>query len=245
MLDQELFGFGEEGQYLRRLPLYLLLDTSKSMNLNHAIDGLRRGVGMLVNVLRGIPEARGTVHIKVIEFSDQVTATPLVRLLDFRPPRLEEAKGEATFLGMALRRLDSDARFGHDLIANRTDTGEARKGDLTPVVLILTDGQPNDPRGEFESAADVIKRRVEHRQMSVTAIACGQLAPPATLARITDSVFVMDTLTAERIESVMSWFSQSVAVYSRSLSRDPRAQTQFRNIMESLPIGITPWSVEF
>jgi uncharacterized protein YegL len=218
------------------MPLYLLLDTSISMRHNDAISGMRQGVNAMVQQLRTIPEARGTVNIKVITFDQQVNATPLTPLLQFTPPPLE-ANGQATYLGMALRRLDEDARFGHDLIEN----SEARKGDLQPIVMVLTDGQPNDPEGRYEAAAAAIKERTRRRQMNVIAVACGTEAPPAVLKQITNVVLVMQEMNSARMQSLFQWLSQSVASRSISASHHVGPGDPPPTQLEPPPPGIVLW----
>ena len=237
-MDEELFpSSGGEGQYQRRLPLYLLLDTLLSMRQNQAIDGLRQGMEAMVESLRAIPEARNGVHIKVIEFSDHVNATALTPLLDFTPPSLE-ANGSATYLGMALRRLDEDARFGHDLIENSSE----HKGDFAPIVLLLTDGQPNDPDGRFEAAAATIKERVRRKEMNVVAVALGADASPAALAQITDTILPMRENTLAQMESLFQWVTASVAQRSISASHHVGPGDPPPTAMEPPPPGIVLWN---
>lgn len=235
MADQ-LFS-GDERQYLRRFPLYLLLDVSLSMRQNGAIDGLRQGVAMLKEALEEVPEAR-TVHIKVITFGDRVEPTSLTPLRQFQPPALD-ATGTETRLGAALAKLDGDARFGADLIENR----DQHKGDMLPIVVIITDGFPTDTGGPFESAAAAIKRRAQHQQMNVMAIACGpdtDRAAPA-LTQITDTVFVQREMTRQRMEELMAWVSQSMAVHTQSMSAQTNANVTQPTQLPEPPPGLVLW----
>lgn len=52
---------------MRRLPVYLLLDTSGSMT-GEPIEGVKNGVQMLVSALRQDPYALETAFLSVIAF---------------------------------------------------------------------------------------------------------------------------------------------------------------------------------
>ncbi|MBQ4310052.1 MAG: VWA domain-containing protein, partial [Oscillospiraceae bacterium] len=54
--------------YIRRLPVYLLLDTSGSMT-GDPIEAVRQGVKALVSELRGDPQALETAYLSVITFA--------------------------------------------------------------------------------------------------------------------------------------------------------------------------------
>src|SRR5947209_1779827 len=86
---------------MRRLPIYLLLDTSGSM-LGEPIEQLKNGLQMLVSALRKDPQALETAFLSVITFdSSAKQVVPLTDLASFQPPTL--AAAGSTSLGDALR----------------------------------------------------------------------------------------------------------------------------------------------
>lgn len=99
---------------MRRLPVYLLLDTSGSMH-GEPIEAVKNGVQTLLTTLKQDPYALETAFVSVITFSSSAhQAVPLTDLLSFNLPSLT-ASG-TTALGEAL-----------SLIANRIDVSVQRE----------------------------------------------------------------------------------------------------------------------
>ena len=88
---------------MRRLPVYLLLDTSGSM-YGEPIEAVKNGVQTLISTLRGDPYALETAYISIITFNSVAQqVTPLTELSAFQQPQIE-ASG-CTALGEALTLL--------------------------------------------------------------------------------------------------------------------------------------------
>jgi uncharacterized protein YegL len=184
----------------RRLPVFLLLDTSESM-AGPAIEAVGQGVATLVKELRSNPLALETAYLSVITFSrDAQQAVPLTELLRFQIPPLRIRPGTA--LGAGLRLLSEC------LERDVQKTREGVKGDYKPLVFLLTDGQPTD---QWEAAADLIKQA---RPANIYAIGCGPDIDTEVLYRITDKVLVMPNLTPEAIRKFFVWLSASVQTVS-------------------------------
>jgi uncharacterized protein YegL len=82
---------------MRRLPVYLLLDTSGSMS-GEPIEAVKNGVQVLVSTLRQDPYALETACISVITFeSNAQQLVPLTDLSSFQQPSL--SAGGGTSLG--------------------------------------------------------------------------------------------------------------------------------------------------
>ena len=86
--------------FVRRLPVYLLLDCSGSMH-GERIEAVKQGVRSLISELKNDPQALETAYVSVITFSSTAKQeVALTELMLFKEPELK-ASG-ATMFGRAL-----------------------------------------------------------------------------------------------------------------------------------------------
>lgn len=217
--------FGGAEFQSRRLPIYLLLDTSGSM-AGAPIQAVDQGVRLLHNELMNDPSAIETVYISVITFDSQARMVmPLTELVQFVPPTLTAAG--TTSLGAALRLLN-DA-LNRDIRANTPQ----QKGDYKPLVFLMTDGDPTD---RWEREADALKQRTQQKIASIIALGCGGSVNVKTLQRITNVVLKMETITPDQITQYFKWVSQSISTVS--VSAQAAASVQGQAQLPPPPSGI-------
>ena len=139
--------------FMRRLPVYLLLDCSESM-AGPAIEAVERGVKTLVSELRSNPLALESAYLAVLTFDRHARqVTPLTEV-DSVPTAGKLSVRTGTSLGAALRLLLECIR--RDVVKTTPTT----KGDYKPLVFLLTDGQPTDNYGP---AAAAVSRRQQSK----------------------------------------------------------------------------------
>jgi len=189
----------------RRLPVYLVLDTSGSMG-GAPIDAVREGIRIIVNQLRKDPQALETVHIGVITFdSDARQVVPLTDLMSFKEPQID-ANG-STSLGSALRTLcksaDTEVKKG----------SQDQKGDWKPMVFLMTDGEPTD---NWESAIPEIKKRTWG---AFVACGAGPGAKTEPLKKITETVLKLHE--TQDLNQFFKWVSSSIKTASASMKMVP------------------------
>ncbi len=86
----------------RRLPVYLILDTSGSMR-GEPIESVNTGLETLLGALRQDPYALETIHLTVMTFDREVkTVVPMTALEDVILPRITTPDSGPTHLGEAL-----------------------------------------------------------------------------------------------------------------------------------------------
>ena len=188
---------------MRRLPVYLLLDTSGSM-FGEPIEAVKNGVQVLVSTLRSDPYALETAYLSIITFNSTAQqVTPLTELSAFQQPSIDA--GGCTALGEALALLSSKV----DSEVQKT-TAEV-KGDWKPLVFIMTDGEPTDDLNK--GLAEFKKRKFG----MVVACAAGQGANTDTLKKITECVVQLDTADSATIKSCFKWVSASVSTGSQKV----------------------------
>jgi uncharacterized protein YegL len=196
-------------EFLRRLPVYLLLDTSGSMS-GDPIEAVKQGMKALISELRGDPQALETAYLSVITFNSSARQVcPLTELMLFKEPQINA--GGSTALGAALRLLT-------DCINTEVrKSTETQKGDWKPLVFLLTDGAPTD---DWRQAAEDLKKT---KPANIIACAAGAYADTTVLKEITDCVLMMNTLSAGDLAQFFAWVSGSIKMSSKSLDAKPGA----------------------
>jgi uncharacterized protein YegL len=185
---------------MRRLPVYLLLDTSGSMS-GEPIEAVKNGVQVMISSLRQNPQAIETAYISVITFDS--IAQQVIPLTDVASFQMVDLKATGvTALGEALK-----------LVSNKIDTEVARttseqKGDWKPLVFIMTDGIPTD---DWQSGLLEFKKR---KTGFTVACAAGSGADTKVLLQITDNVVSLDTADSQSIGKFFQWVTASISVSS-------------------------------
>lgn len=188
---------------MRRLPVYLLLDTSGSMN-GEPIEAVKNGVQVLVSTLRQDPYALETAYLSVITFdSSAKQLVPLTELGSFQQP-LIQATG-TTALGEALTLL------AQRIEAEVSKTTPEQKGDWKPLVFVMTDGAPTD---DWQKGVNDLKKT---KTGLIVACAAGPSVDTKILKQITEIVVQLDTADSATIKAFFKWVSASVSSGSQKV----------------------------
>lgn len=188
---------------MRRLPVYLLLDTSGSM-MGEPIESVKSGVQTMISALRQDPYALETAFLSIITFNTNANQlVPLTELTNFQTPNIE-ASG-TTSLGEALSLIAQKA----DVEVLKTTTEQ--KGDWKPIVFIMTDGMPTD---------DWQKGLIEFQSKKwgmVVACAAGQAVDTSILKQVTEVVVQLDTADSSSFKAFFKWVSASISTSSAKI----------------------------
>lgn len=188
---------------MRRLPVYLLLDTSGSM-YGEPIEAVKNGVQTMLAALRSDPYALETAYLSIITFDNEAKQVmPLTELAMFQQPEI--SAGGCTALGGALKLL------AERINAEVTRTTATAKGDWRPVVFIMTDGVATD---DLKQGIDEFRKC---KCGMVVACAAGQGANTDELKKITECVVQLDTADSTTIKAFFKWVSASISTSSKSV----------------------------
>lgn len=191
---------------MRKLPVYLVIDTSGSMR-GESIHAVNVGIQSMLSALRQDPYALESAHIGIITFDNQARErTVLTALEDFQFQDIVVPSSGGTFTGAALECLmqciDRDVR----------KASKEQKGDWRPLVFLMTDGKPSDMYAYTEAC-----KSIKHVGMgSLIACAIGDKADLEHLKLLTNQIVSLETLDSTAFASFFKWVSASVA--SGSLS---------------------------
>lgn len=192
---------------MRRLPVYLLVDTSGSMK-GEPIESVKVGIEAMIASLRQDPYALETVNISIITYDRDVKILlPLTPLDNFQLPEITTPDSGPTFTGAALELLCK--QFDKEVLLSTPE----RKGDWMPLLFIMTDGRPSDVM-LYNQMVPVVKSK---KFASIVACAAGTKAKFEPLKQLTDNVYSLETMDSTSFKKFFKWVSNLIEVGNKSI----------------------------
>jgi len=194
----------------RRLPVYLLIDSSGSMK-GEPIHAVNVGISSMLAALRQDPYALESVYLSLITFDREIKEVlPLTPLEEAQVTDIELPQSGATHMGEALEFLVDKVK------TNVIKSSEEVKGDFRPMLFIMTDGSPSDLMVFKESLPKVKACNFAE----IIACAAGPKAKPEFLKQVTNNVVVLDNMESSAFSQFFKWVSDSIAAGSVSAGVD-------------------------
>lgn len=191
----------------RRLPVYLLIDTSGSMK-GEPIESVKVGIEAMLSTLRNDPYALETVNISIITYDRDVNQLlPLTPIDELQLPEITTPDSGPTHMGaaleMLLERVDEEVNRG----------SQTQKGDWMPLLFLMTDGKPSDTQ-IFKS---VVPRVKSCQFASIVCCAAGPKAKTDDLRLLTDNVYRIDTLDSASLIKFFKWATILIGEGNKSM----------------------------
>jgi uncharacterized protein YegL len=210
---------------MRRLPIYLLIDTSGRMH-GDRIGAINLGLKEFRSELRSDPRAiEGTV-VSLITFDSRARqVVPLTDVQRFDPPVLKSSGSRA--FGEALGLLETCVRL--EALAPSSDY---LKPDKSPRVLVMLVGEPSD---NWQPSADRIKTMAG---WEIVACATDLNVDESTLQRLTDSVVRLEEVSAPKVCNLFRFVHKVFHKIDTLTADHEKSRFVWKNV--PLPQGVAP-----
>lgn len=149
----------------RRLPIYFLIDVSRSMR-GDKMAAVNEGLQGIINKLRKDPVALETGYVSIITFSTEAyQVVPLTSVIDIQLPVIKALGWTNLEVGLS-QLLDC---MDKEIVPNNIELEQ--KGDYKPIVVIFSDG--GQSRGEWHNIIDRVHARFARCQNVTAFVATG------------------------------------------------------------------------
>ncbi len=194
-----------------RIPVALCLDVSGSM-CGEPIRELNAGVQQYLTEMRSDDLTRYSVETAVVSFGDTAECAADFNTVDhLQVPELQA--GGLTDMGAGLT-------MALNLLDNRKTQYKTTGVDYyQPILVVMSDGNPNGDRAVLETAVNHIRRLAEARRLTVVAVGIGPGADMDMLARVSPRQKPV-RLSGLQFREFFAWLSRSVASVSASTPGD-------------------------
>jgi uncharacterized protein YegL len=193
---------------MRKLPIYILIDTSGSMR-GEPIEAVKAGMQSLFAGLRRDPHALESVHICVITFDREAKVLlPMTELEKLKMPEIPPLESSPTNLGEALELMCQ--LYTKDV----TISTPKSKGDWLPLAVVMTDGSPSDT-ALFNSMCEKLRSQ-NYRFARIIGCAAGPKAKVEPLKQFASDVVSLETMDSNSFSKFWAWVSSSFARQSQS-----------------------------
>jgi uncharacterized protein YegL len=192
---------------MRKLPIYILLDTSGSMR-GEPIEAVKSGLKALFSGLKRDPHALESVCLCIITFDREARILlPMRELESVKLPEIPDLESSPTNLGHALELMCKL----YDREVKKSTMAE--KGDWLPLAVVMTDGSPSDTM-LFEQMCQKL-RSGSYRFARVIACAAGPKAKSEPLKKFASDVVSLETMDSNSFAQFWQWVSQSFSRHSQ------------------------------
>jgi uncharacterized protein YegL len=212
---------------MRKLPIYILIDTSGSMR-GEPIEAVKAGLRSLIAALKRDPHALESAHICIITFDRQAKILlPMSGLEHLRLPDIPQLESSPTNLGEALELMCS--LYEKDVV----QTTSSAKGDWMPLAVVMTDGSPSDT-ALFNKMCEKIASK-KYLFARIIGCAAGPKAKVEPLKKFATDVVSLEVMDSNGFAKFWAWVSSSFARHSQntdiSLDQLPPAPAEIRLVI--------------
>jgi uncharacterized protein YegL len=192
---------------MRRLPVYILIQTSGAMR-GEPIESIKVGLEAMVASLRQDPFALESVYISIITFNrEPEQILPLTELENLQIPEIKQPVAAGTHLGEAIafisKKVDQEVEL----------TTPDKKGDWMPLLFIMCDGRASDIQIFNQSLPELKSKHFG----SIIACSVGSKTDHENLKKITDKIVSLETTDSGTFRQFFKWVSASVSIGNRSI----------------------------
>lgn len=192
----------------RRLPIYFLIDVSRSMS-GEKMSAVNEGLQSIINMLRRDPIALETAYVSILTFSTEAQQlVPLTSVMDLNLPTIK-AIGWTNLEAGLTKLLDC---MDEEIVRNSVELEQ--KGDYKPIVVLFSDG--GQSRGEWRNVIERAHKRFAKCQNVTAFVATGgqyrsYFDELKEIVGPTGDAIALDNFDSESFAKVIDIVSQSVS----------------------------------
>jgi len=192
---------------MRRLPVYILIQTSGAMR-GEPIEAIKVGLETMVASLRQDPFALESVYLSIITFDRTPRVlVPLTELENLQIPEIQQPQAAGTHLGEALELICK--KIDQEVLLSTPE----QKGDWMPLFFLMCDGRAADSM-LFNNILPTLKSK---HFGSIIACSVGHKTDHDNLRKITNNIVNLETTDSGSFRQFFKWVSASVSVGNRSI----------------------------